>query len=183
MTNSAEPQAEHLSRMKKLKALAERGIGGEKENAQFLLDRLCAKYEITPESLDEEEERKLRWFRYRKGPHFKKLLAQCIFKVMGKGCKTYGHAATRQRELATECTAAEAIEIELDYEFYANALQIEVTRLTEMFIQKNSLFPPGCETEKECTLTEEDINMYKAITRRTRNQMISDSSATGFFKE
>lgn len=171
-----------LSKLKKLKALAERGIGGEKENAQALLDKLCAKYEISPKSLDEEEERKLRWFRYRKGAPFRKLLAQCIFKVMGKESKTYGPGESRKREFATECTAAEAIEIELDYEFYANALQIEITRLTEMFIQKNSLFPPGCETESECKLTEEDISMYQALTRRTRSQLISASS-TEFLKK
>lgn len=172
MNNPAEPPAEHLARMKKLKALAERGIGGEKENAQFLLEKLCAKYDITPESLGTEETKQLRWFRYRKGKHFRKLLAQCMFQVAGKGSKTYVHTASRKRELATDCTAAEAVEIELNYEFYANALQVEITRLTEMFIQKNSLFPPGTETSGECTLSEEDINMYKALTRRTRRPMI-----------
>lgn len=38
--------------LQKLKALAERGVGGEKANAQALLDKLMAKYDIK-EELDE----------------------------------------------------------------------------------------------------------------------------------
>ena len=151
-------------RLKRLRALAERGVGGEKENAQRILERLCDKYGLDISQLDTEE-KKLTWFRYRKGNHFRKLLAQCIVKVCGKGTKLYGHnrEATRAREYAVECTASEAVEIELDYEFYADALQKELDRLISMFIQKNNIFPKDVTVAEDCELTEEDILLYRSI--------------------
>ena len=41
----------------KLKRLAERGINGEKENAEKLLNKMMKKYEISEEELEQEEEK------------------------------------------------------------------------------------------------------------------------------
>ena len=43
---------ELLRRLERVKALAERGVGGEKENAEALLNRLMAKYGISEEDID-----------------------------------------------------------------------------------------------------------------------------------
>lgn len=40
--------------LKKIKALAERGYGGEKENAEKLLKKLMKEYNIKEEDLDED---------------------------------------------------------------------------------------------------------------------------------
>ena len=40
--------------IKKIKALADRGIGGEKENAQKLLKELMQKYNINEEEISED---------------------------------------------------------------------------------------------------------------------------------
>lgn len=37
-----------IAKAKKLKALADRGVGGEKQNAKDLLDRLIKKYDLKP---------------------------------------------------------------------------------------------------------------------------------------
>ena len=42
---------ELLRRLERVKALAERGVGGEKENAEALLNRLMAKYGISEEDI------------------------------------------------------------------------------------------------------------------------------------
>ena len=47
MSQSNETPQEVLLKVKKIKALAERGIGGEKEAARKLLAALCAKYGIS----------------------------------------------------------------------------------------------------------------------------------------
>ena len=39
--------------LKKIKALAERGVGGERENAEALLARLMEKYDVSEEELSE----------------------------------------------------------------------------------------------------------------------------------
>ena len=44
---------ELLRRLERVKALAERGVGGEKENAEALLNRLMAKYGISEEDIEE----------------------------------------------------------------------------------------------------------------------------------
>ena len=44
---------ELLQRLERVKALAERGVGGEKENAEALLNRLMAKYGISEEDIED----------------------------------------------------------------------------------------------------------------------------------
>ena len=48
---------ELLRRLERVKALAERGVGGEKENAEALLNRLMAKYGISEEDIEDTAER------------------------------------------------------------------------------------------------------------------------------
>lgn len=48
-------QAKRLELLKKLKALADNGVGGERENAQAMLDKLLAKYDISAETLSDDE--------------------------------------------------------------------------------------------------------------------------------
>ena len=71
---------DRLSRLKRLKALADRGIGGEKENAGVLFKKLCDKYHISPDQIESPEERKVRWFKHKRGKLFQKLICQCIYK-------------------------------------------------------------------------------------------------------
>ena len=51
-------------KLKKLKALAERGVGGEKETAMKLYRELMKKYEIEEEEILSET-LKVHWFGYR----------------------------------------------------------------------------------------------------------------------
>lgn len=44
---------ELLKRLERVKALAERGVGGEKENAEALLKRLMEKYDISDEDIED----------------------------------------------------------------------------------------------------------------------------------
>lgn len=70
-----------LQKIKRVQALAERGEGGEKENAAALLERMMKQYGIS-ESDIAEERREMAWFRY-KTPLEEKLLAQVIYSVVG----------------------------------------------------------------------------------------------------
>lgn len=70
-----------IQRIKKLQALAERGVGGEKTTAQKKLAKLLKDNGIN--SLDElqKEEYEYTIFSYN-GKHEIKLLRQCMYKVM-----------------------------------------------------------------------------------------------------
>lgn len=67
--------------LKKVRALAEHGVGGEAENAEKLLARMMKKYGISEEELDEET-RVRHDFTYHGGEE-KKILKQVVYKVTG----------------------------------------------------------------------------------------------------
>ena len=76
-----------LQKIRRVQALAERGVAGEQESAAATLDRLMKQYGITEAEL-EEERREMEWFRY-KTPIERKLLLQVIYSVTGRaayGC-------------------------------------------------------------------------------------------------
>lgn len=84
-----------LQKIRRVQALAERGVAGEQESAAATLDRLMKQYGITEAEL-EEERREMEWFRY-KTPIERKLLLQVIYSVTGRaayGCvgKTRGES-------------------------------------------------------------------------------------------
>lgn len=130
-----------LEKVKRVQALAERGVDGEKDSAAALLDRLMKQYGITEAEIAEEH-REIAWFRF-KTPLEKRLLGQVIFAITGRaayGC--VGKYTNRTRKnLGLECTAAERLEIEISFEFYKAALEQELERFYTAFVQKNGIFP------------------------------------------
>lgn len=71
--------------LKKIKALADRGVDGERESAQTLLARLMEQYGISETDL-EEERRETAWFRYSQETE-RRLLNQIIYMVTGSNGK------------------------------------------------------------------------------------------------
>lgn len=61
-----------LEKVKRVQALAERGVDGEKDSAAALLDRLMKQYGISEAEIAEER-REIAWFRF-KTPLERKLL-------------------------------------------------------------------------------------------------------------
>lgn len=143
-----------LQKIKRVQALAERGVAGERESAAATLDRLMKQYGITEADIAEER-REIAWFRY-KTPLEKKLLAQVIYTVTGRaarGCVgTYTNRA--RKKLGVECTAAERLEIELCFEFYNAALEEEIERFYSAFLIKNDIFPPDSKAAESVPTKE-----------------------------
>ncbi len=122
----------------KIKALAERGEGGEKESAQLFLSRLMDKYGITESDLNEETV-ECEWFRY-KDELQRRLLNQIIYMVLGK-VDAYKRAGGNFKLVGVYCTTYQRIEIEANYEFYKNALADELNIFMSAFCSKNLIFP------------------------------------------
>ena len=87
-----------IQRIKKLQALAERGVGGEKTTAQKKLAKLLKDNGINSLEELQKEEYEYTIFSYN-GKHEIKLLRQCMYKVMG--AMGYKNCCT-----ASACTAA-----------------------------------------------------------------------------
>ncbi|NSI31547.1 hypothetical protein [Agathobacter rectalis] len=159
-----------IQRIKKLQALAERGVGGEKTTAQKKLAKLLKDNGIN--SLDElqKEEYEYTIFSYN-GKHEIKLLRQCMYKVMGaKSDRTaYKPYGRRQK-----------IEIELEFEFYRNVFYEELSTFMDAFIQAQKIFPEDAPVGDYDEFNERDMKiafMATGIERRSRAAMIEESGA------
>ena len=133
---------ELLKRLERVKALAERGVGGEKENAEALLKRLMEKYDISDEDIEDTSTRTY-FIRYQTQWE-RKLLHQIAYMHLGSG-HSFGCVGTytnrSRKKVGVECTPAQYIEIAADYEFFRTAMEEETSIFYTAYISKNNLFP------------------------------------------
>lgn len=167
--------------LKKIKALADRGVDGERESAQTLLARLMEQYGISETEL-EEERRETAWFPYSQETE-RRLLNQIIYMVTGAG--GFGCVGTysgrKRKKMGTECTAAERLEIEANYAFFKAAMEEELEIFYSAFACKNNLFP----SEDKAKPSKGGSHMQRAIQntqaatrRRSRPLRIAGSALT-----
>ena len=107
----------------------------------------------------EEERRETAWFRYSQETE-RRLLNQIIYMVTGSGGYGCRGACTgrKRKEMGADCTAAERLEIEANYEFFKAAMEAELEVFYSAFASKNHLFPSAdkCPPKKEEELTPEE---------------------------
>lgn len=179
---------ELLKRLERVKALAERGVGGEKENAEALLKRLMEKYDISDEDIEDTSTRTY-FIRYQTQWE-RKLLHQIAYMHLGSG-HSFGCVGTytnrSRKKVGVECTPAQYIEIEADYEFFRTAMEEEMSIFYTAFISKNNLFPPP-ELASSDDESDEEIDLVRAkkvsafmmgIERRTRNKALPGTTEEG----
>lgn len=146
--------------LKKIRALAERGVGGEADNAEEILRRLMEKYGVSEDELDEEERRR-HDFEYH-GKEQEKLLRQVVYKVTGDYAYNLVYRASGRRvktQLGADCTAAEKVEIEFLFDFYSRLWERERKAFLEAFIQKHRIFAIRDDIEPQEVSREELLKM------------------------
>jgi hypothetical protein len=125
------------SKLLKIKALAERGIQGERENAQILLEKLLKHYHVT---LDELAEEKQDFYTYHyKNVTERKLLVQVIVYVH-KTSEVKMKVNYKSRYFRLEQTQLQHLETLELYNIYRKAFDVELERLFVAFIHKHNLF-------------------------------------------
>ena len=134
--------------LNKLKALAERGVGGEKETAQRKLQELMEKYEIDENDLSDDKKEKYQ-FKY-KNEFEKKLIKQIAYRTFKKEWSermyTYSRGRGKRSIMLIECTKAEEIQLE------------EAEFLFNVFIQKHRIFDPEGSCKKDhYRMKEQDL--------------------------
>jgi len=138
---------------KKLKALADRGVGGEKENATQMLLSLCKKHNIDISLLDGEQ-KKEHEFWLNDDKFERKFFAQVASSVIGD-CNVIlykykmGKRKPGMRRHAISCTDAEFVEIMAKFDFFFKHYQNEVLIYYKAFVQKNKLYMKRDDNEKE----------------------------------
>lgn len=124
-------------KLRKLLALAEQGIGGEKLHARSTLEKLMKKHGVTFDDLVSEQ-KTLQWFKPGKHPLERKLLYQVIAAVCGK-LESYTSKALKD-QIGHYVTRSEQLEINLRYPIYLAAFQEELEICYTAFVHKNDIF-------------------------------------------
>lgn len=131
-----------VERMKKILALARRGIGGEKTTAEAMLQKLLAKYSMTVADLENEAQPiEKREFKYAT-EYDRRLLSQIVASVL----ETRSLTSWRRRGkkiILYELTALQYAEVDVRYNAYRGALRKELDkasgRVYAAFVQANDL--------------------------------------------
>ena len=104
------------NKLKKLLALAERGVQGEAENARRLLERLCKEYSVSIEELLDENQLKRYYFDIGRNSIYKDLFAQCYYKVSQKISLSFYQESRSQ--ISVEMTALQYAELVSLFEWH-----------------------------------------------------------------
>ena len=144
-------EAKLEAKLLKIKALAERGEGGEKESAIKLYQKLIKKYDIDEQSLLKDKLAK-HWFSYQSDIE-ENLLVQIFFMVTGDPEYFRRHSRSHGSQCGCICTDFEKTEIHFYFEFYKDALNQELEAFLMAFKLKNHLFP---DESARCYCPEEE---------------------------
>lgn len=122
-----------LLKIRKLQALAERGVGGEATNAKILLSALCEKYGIDESKLDEEEKQ---WYEFEMRTSVQKLFLQLYVSIYGTTERYLQEVELwkRGRKKIVKCkfTRAEYIEFSQLWEWHRKNYLAERKRMREL---------------------------------------------------
>jgi hypothetical protein len=144
---------------KKLKALSDRGIGGEKVNAQKLLDDLLKKHNLSIEDIENE---KIDDYYFSPKEKDEQLLYQ-ITKRVNSEIKCYKIPQKKVKEYALKgnfiisCTLSESIEIEAMFDIYKKHLEKELEIFWYAFCKANNLLIQTNEKREFSSLSSEEV--------------------------
>ena len=152
--------------LKKLKALAEQGVGGEKLNAQNKLNELMKKYGVTEIELNDDLPLDCE-FKY-SGEREKKLLIQVIYKVTDNSKAVYSFIYSRTKrqcrtKLGCKATAAQKIEIDFLFDFYKKLYAKEEKIFFRAFVQKHNIFGEIKPDETPTPATDDELSQIHAL--------------------
>lgn len=172
--------SKHIELAKKLKALADRGIGGEKQNAETMLNQLMKKHNITIEEI-EGEKIEMHFFKIDSKHH--SLWFQ-IVKRTNDTIRCYGEfpkSKIKQFNLggnyAIDSTTSEYIEIEAKYDFYRRLYESELDIFFSAFLDANDLLCDNKPEDLKKQYTKEEIEKMRRI------QSLSNKITVGQFKK
>lgn len=164
-----------LKLAKKLKALADRGVGGEKSNAEIMLLKLLEKHNISENELSQNLVSQ-HYFNVRLDQSF--LFHQVAYMVLGH--TSYWKTKRKPTRIGLDCTSYQFIEITACFNFYWKEYEKDLKVFRSAFIQKNEILHDAIESANIDELTEEKIDhmlavrsMMDSIKKRTPSKMLN----------
>lgn len=129
-------------RLARIRALAERGVGGERLNAQRVLRALLNQHGLDERDLDqlaEREERSLVWLPYR-GAFERSLIVQTAAMVLDRRKPPCFTARGKRGLLGVEATLGERVQIEYAYLLFRRAWRLSQDDLFVAFLHRSEIF-------------------------------------------
>lgn len=170
-----------LTLAKKLKALADNGFDGERDNAMIMLKKIMEKHSITMDMIEDDFKKEHTFHIYFSDYKF---FTQILANVLGSAQLYYSKSEAigrkNKRRYYVRCTPAEAVEIQAKFDFYIVAWKKDLDTFYSAFIQKNKLYKKPSDDDKTDSkeLTpEEREEIYKM------SKMMEGLEQHKFFKQ
>lgn len=176
--------SKHIELAKKIKALQEKGIDGEKINAEIMLNKIMHKHGLTTNDLEQDKINDY-YFTYKPGDH--KLWVQIVKRVNHK-INMYGpfpdkevKAFSLSGNYMISCTAVEYVEIETMLSVYEPLYKEELDIFFSAFCRANDLLVTKGDIKSIKDLSDKELEDYiraqelsAKIKSKTFRKQISD---------
>lgn len=157
------------NKLRKLKALADRGIDGEADTAQRLLVEVAEKYGIILDELDLEAEEQIRFEiklpKKWQSAIFRQLVGLMRLEKYGDAYKIgeiwFYRFSTKQPLYVVHCTKAEWLELTAKYEVLARDYEKQIKSFTLAFLMRNDLLLPPRDNH-DTKPTPKELEEYRA---------------------
>jgi hypothetical protein len=130
-------------RLAKVLALSQRGVGGEKTNAEAILAEGLAKHGLTVDDIGHDSNplmhELVKYYTYRT-KHDKLILTQCVFRVLDVRKLSY-RGERGKKKMGFTATVIDHLEIDAMYSYYRHLFVSEIETLASAFCSKHSLHP------------------------------------------
>lgn len=156
------------NKLRKLKALADRGIDGEADTAQRLLAEVAEKYGIILDELDLEVEEQIRFEiklpKEWQAAIFRQLVGLMRLEKCGDAYKInelmFYRFSTKHRLYVIHCTKAEWLELTAKYEVLARDYEKQIKSFTLAFLMRNDLLLPPSDNH-DTKITQKERGEYR----------------------
>lgn len=149
---------------KKLKALSDKGVGGEKINAEKMLQKIMEKHNLTIEDVEGE---KKDFAYYKVNQKQQEIFWQVVSSVIGKHTS---YTDKRKRGyFLLKVTASEAVEIQMKYDFFWKLYQEEFDIWRSAFIARNDIYHPDGNKIDMADLSGEELQKIKRIAEMSQS--------------
>lgn len=149
-------------RMQKILALAKRGVGGEQQNAQRMLDNMLRKYGMRIEDLEGEEVERYYWNCRDKSER------QLLLQIHAKVCDGDGSYWRNARQVGLDLTKSQYVEIDLHYDVLRADLKKAIENTISAFIMANGLYGKAKEDAPDKVYTEQELKDLEAMFRLSK---------------
>lgn len=163
-----------IDKLNKIRALADRSEGGEREAAEAALTRIMDEHNISASDLETTSEEMLfcRIHGVRSWDLFKQVAAvrHGIMKMayFGRDSKTKQAKIIRQKlngcnpkgtNVVIFCTPSELVQVQYAYDLYQRSLENHLEAMFYGFLEKNKLLAPADPNNKNSNMTDEQIEL------------------------